>query len=118
MEFKEILKARRKELGLTQQDIADLFGIKAVNVSDWERGIFMPEAGRLLKLAKRLGLNVSQLLGELPIANESASHEPPPSKIQWTTESESTLLSLFRETDDSGRLTILNVASAVPKRTH
>ncbi|MBV5349927.1 helix-turn-helix domain-containing protein, partial [bacterium] len=63
MEFKDILRIRRKQLGLTQQDIADLFEIKSVNVSDWERGEGMPEAGKLLRLAKRLGISVSQLLG-------------------------------------------------------
>lgn len=66
MEFNQILRARRKELGLTQQQIADLWGIKAVNVSDWERGKTMPEAAKLPALAKRLSMSLSDLMGEMP----------------------------------------------------
>nr|WP_314607356.1 LexA family transcriptional regulator [uncultured Janthinobacterium sp.] len=64
MKFPEILRARRKELGLTQQDLADIWGIKSVNVSDWERGKGMPETGRLGALAKRLGMSISELMGD------------------------------------------------------
>lgn len=64
MKFPEILRARRKELGLTQQDIADIWGIKSVNVSDWERGKGMPETARLGALAKRLGMSISELMGD------------------------------------------------------
>lgn len=64
MKFSEKLRSRRKELGLTQQEIADVFGISSVNVSDWERGRYMPESGKLPALAKRLGISISELLGE------------------------------------------------------
>lgn len=64
MKFPEILRARRKELGLTQQDLADIWGIKSVNVSDWERGKGMPETARLSALAKRLGISISELMGD------------------------------------------------------
>lgn len=63
MKFHSILKARRKALGMTQQEIADLFGIKSVNVSDWERDAF-PETKRLPVLARKLGLTISGLFGE------------------------------------------------------
>ena len=66
MKFPQILKQRRKELGLTQQNIADIWGIKSVNVSDWERGKFMPEASKLPALAKRLNMSLSELMGEIP----------------------------------------------------
>lgn len=58
MKFHTILKNRRKELGFTQQDIADLFGIKSVNISDWERDAF-PETKRLPALAKKLQMKLS-----------------------------------------------------------
>lgn len=68
MKFAQILKSRRKELGLTQKDVADTFGIKSVNVSDWERGAGMPEASRLPALAKKLKMTVSELMGDAPVA--------------------------------------------------
>lgn len=118
MEFKDILKARRKALGLTQGDIGDMFGIAANNVSDWERGRSMPEASKLMQLAKRLLLNVSQLLGELPIADGESPGAvvAAPTRLQWIRDDEYTLLSHYRETDDSGRITMMNMSVAVPKR--
>lgn len=64
MKFPQILRKRRRELGLTQKDIADIWGIRSVNVSDWERGVGMPEAAKLTALAKRLGMSLSELMGE------------------------------------------------------
>jgi phage repressor protein C with HTH and peptisase S24 domain len=66
MKFNEKLRSTRKTLGLTQQDIADIFGIKSVNISDWENEKTMPEASRLPLLAKKLGLSISELMGEEP----------------------------------------------------
>ena len=117
MEFKEILRTRRKELGLTQQDIADLFGIKSVNVSDWERGEGMPEAAKLLRLAKRLGLSVSQLLGEHDLRQPSTADNAPQIEytLHWLNREEAQLITDYRSTDDGGRATILNISTIVPK---
>lgn len=67
MKFNEKLRLTRKTLGLRQQDIADIFGIKSVNISDWENGKTMPEASRLPLLAKKLGLSISELMGEMVV---------------------------------------------------
>jgi len=64
MKFAQKLRQRRKELGLTQQEVADLWGISAVNISDWERGKWMPESSRLPALAKKLQVSISELMGE------------------------------------------------------
>ena len=74
MKFHEILKAKRKQANLTQKDIADVFSIASVNVSDWENGRTMPEASRLPALAKKLGISISELLGESAAA---VSSQPP-----------------------------------------
>lgn len=76
MKFNEILKAKRKQANLTQNDIADIFGISSVNVSDWENGRTMPEASRLPALAKKLGTSISELLGEsAPTASTQPSQD-------------------------------------------
>lgn len=44
MQDKDILKAMRKEAGMTQKDFAGYFGIPIRTVEDWERGIrHMPD---------------------------------------------------------------------------
>lgn len=57
------LKARRKELGLTMQDVADRVGlVHRQQVYEWERGKVQPGSKHLAKLAEVLGLNVLDLL--------------------------------------------------------
>ncbi len=75
MKFNEKLRSKRKELGMTQQEIADIFGIKSVNISDWENGKTMPEASRIPALAKKLKISISELLGE-SAASQPVSHQP------------------------------------------
>lgn len=76
MKFNEILKAKRTQARLTQKDIADVFGISSVNVSDWENGRTMPEASRLPALAKKLKISISELLGEsAPAASSQPSED-------------------------------------------
>lgn len=95
MKFHQILKSRRKELGLTQQDIADLWGIKSVNVSDWENDRGMPETARIPALAKRLKLTISELFGETAyrVIEKDTTHSETRSVIQ-----------MMEETDAEGRI--------------
>ena len=50
----EILKARRKELKMTQKDIANQLGISYQAYSAWERGIKEPSREKVSKLEKLL----------------------------------------------------------------
>lgn len=56
-----ILK-RRKELGLTQADIAKTVGVSRVSVSLWEKGETTPKGMYVTLLAKALKCNVNWLL--------------------------------------------------------
>ena len=57
------LKARRKELGLTMQDVADRVGlVHRQQVYEWERGKVRPGSKYISKLADVLGLDVRDLL--------------------------------------------------------
>lgn len=52
----------RKELGLTQEDIARKLGITSQSVSKWENGINLPDVTLLLDLCEILEINVDELL--------------------------------------------------------
>lgn len=66
--FGEIVRLRREKIGASQLDIGKAVGLKSgVSCSDWERGDGMPESKRLEPLARRLGLTVGQLFGEVDI---------------------------------------------------
>ena len=52
----------RKKAGLTQQQLADKFGITDKAVSKWERGIALPDSSIMLELCGALGITVNDLL--------------------------------------------------------
>ncbi len=58
----EFIHSRRKELGLTQQALADKLGISNKAVSKWETFEANPELGLILPLAEALGITADELL--------------------------------------------------------
>lgn len=54
----------RKELGMTQQDIADKVGITFQSVSKWEQDINLPDVNMLTKLSDILNVTIDELLGK------------------------------------------------------
>ena len=58
----KFIAARRKELGLTQEQLALSMNITAKAVSKWERGLSFPDIGLFGELAVALKCNVSELI--------------------------------------------------------
>ena len=63
MKFGEDFKKCRKELNLTQENVADKLGIYQSNVSDWENDISRPDYETLFGLCKLYNVTIYQLLG-------------------------------------------------------
>lgn len=62
MKINEMIKERRKELGLTQEQIADRLGVTAPAVNKWEKGTSYPDITLLPALARLLGTDLNTLL--------------------------------------------------------
>lgn len=65
MELKKIanfIKKKRKELGITQLELADKLFVTEKAISRWETGRGTPDISLLIPLSKELGVNVSELL--------------------------------------------------------
>lgn len=60
--FGAFVAARRKELGLTQQELADKLFLSNKAVSKWETGQSLPDIALLEPLAQCLGVSVAELL--------------------------------------------------------
>lgn len=60
------MKERRKELGMTQMDLAVRMGVQLSNVSSWERGAHTASVPNLRKLAGILGVSMEDLLADEP----------------------------------------------------
>ena len=60
--MKDIIATRRKELGYTQQQLAEKLNVSDKVVSKWETGRSLPDTSMLTDLAEVLGISVNELL--------------------------------------------------------
>lgn len=61
--FSDNLKQLRKKCGYTQEELAIKVNVVRQTVSKWEKGLSVPDAQTLQRIAEVLDVNVSQLLG-------------------------------------------------------
>ena len=57
-----MIASKRKELGLTQIELAEKMGVTDKAVSKWERDLTCPDISSLPKLAEIFGMSVDELL--------------------------------------------------------
>lgn len=63
------IKSQRRAKGLSQEELAAKLNVARQTLSKWEKGLSVPDAGMLIKIAGALDTSVSELLGE-PCATE------------------------------------------------
>jgi transcriptional regulator with XRE-family HTH domain len=74
--FSERLQHCRKQLGLSQQELADKIGANLKSVQNWEGGDFTPRGENLRNLAVLFKVDVAYLLGEKKSPNPAEdTHE-------------------------------------------
>lgn len=77
MDTFQIIKEKRKSVGLSQEKLAELMGISFTTIRRWERGESVPDIESLQKLARVLKTTTSYLLGETqyePRSNVDLAH--------------------------------------------
>ena len=57
-----MIASKRKELGMTQMDLAGRMGVTDKAVSKWERDLSYPDVNSLPKLAEVFGMTVDELM--------------------------------------------------------
>lgn len=65
-----IIAARRKDLGMTQKELAEKMNVTDKAVSKWERNLSCPDVSSIPKLAEVLGLSVAELMDSEPTQPE------------------------------------------------
>ena len=70
----ENIKAIRKQRGMTQEELAARLNVVRQTVSKWEKGLSVPDADLLKRIAEILEIDVSTLLGA-PISTETNTNE-------------------------------------------
>ena len=68
--FGENLKTLRKQKDFSQEELAARLHVVRQTVSKWEKGLSVPDADALIRLAEVLEVSVSELLGA-KIENDS-----------------------------------------------
>ena len=58
MNLREVIKARRNVLDISQQDLAEMSGISLPTVKDIERGLANPSLSTISKLLDVLGMEI------------------------------------------------------------
>ncbi len=73
----ENIKNLRKSKGMTQEELAARVNVVRQTVSKWEKGLSVPDAEMLQRIAEVLDTSVSQLLeaGSLPEAEQNSLAE-------------------------------------------
>lgn len=66
---------RRKELGMTQRQLAEILGVTNKAVSKWETGQGMPDVGMLPELSRALGVTVDEILDGKEVVREDLPTE-------------------------------------------
>ena len=61
MSFAENFRAARKELKLTQEEVAKLIGVERSAVADYENGTSLPHAGILQRICEILEIPIEKL---------------------------------------------------------
>nr|WP_216683050.1 helix-turn-helix transcriptional regulator [Enterococcus innesii] len=64
MEFHRVLKEKRKEFGLTQEELAEKLQVSRSAISNWEIGRNYPDIQTLISLAKTFNVSLDYLLNE------------------------------------------------------
>lgn len=59
----ENLRLKRKERGLSQEELASRLHVVRQTISKWEKGMSVPDSEQLIKIAVILETTVSELLG-------------------------------------------------------
>lgn len=65
----KFIALRRKEMNLTQADLAERIGVTDRSVSNWENGKCMPDYSLLIPLSKELDISINDLISGEKIDN-------------------------------------------------
>lgn len=68
--FSENLKKLRKQHGLSQEELAERLRVVRQTISKWEKGLSVPDADILIRIAEIFEVSVSTLLGGTVESND------------------------------------------------
>ena len=64
------IAGKRKDLGMTQKQLAEKLGMSDKSVSKWERGVCLPDVSVYSELCQILGISINEFLAGEDIVRE------------------------------------------------
>lgn len=89
----ELISSRRREMKLTQKELADLLLISDKTVSKWERGLGCPDVSILSELSRTIGVDIEGILTGRLERNENVGGNMKKIRFYVCPECENTLTS-------------------------
>ena len=68
----ENIQALRKEKHLTQEELAEVFGVTSQSISKWELGLSCPDISVLPEIADYFKVSIDELIGYKPMTSISS----------------------------------------------
>lgn len=119
MEFKDLIRLRRQELGLTLDEVAKAVGVGKATVQRWESGnINNPRRDKIAALAQVLGISPMELVDAADMAASQVDDSDYIREISKALQHNPKLGLLFdrsRKMSESDLDVILGVAAAIQK---
>ena len=81
------IAGKRKNLGLTQKQLAEKIGMSDKSVSKWERGICLPDVSLYFDLCSILGISINEFLAGEDIVHENIEKKSEENIISVVTDS-------------------------------
>jgi transcriptional regulator with XRE-family HTH domain len=98
--FAERLKQMRITRGLTQEQLGEMVGVKALQIWRWESGEYKPQFDQLVELAVNLNSSVDYLL--------DLSDDPTPPAMISLSDRERQVIALMRDGKDMDAIRLLS----------
>lgn len=81
------IAGKRKELGMTQKQLAEKLGMSDKSVSKWERGVCLPDVSLYTSLCETLGISINEFLAGEDIQKENIVQRSDETIIEVVTDS-------------------------------
>ena len=81
------IAGKRKNLGLTQKQLAEKIGMSDKSVSKWERGVCLPDVSLYFDLCSLLGISINEFLAGEDIVHENIEKKSEENIISVVTDS-------------------------------
>lgn len=108
MEFKDLLRTRRKELGITLEEIGDIVGVSKATVQRWESGAIQNiRRDKIESLATALKTTPAYLMGWKNASSEQDNLVTCP-KLFKLSEEEETLIDNYRHLNHAGQQKLID----------